>query len=132
MVKPDGSVVIVDFNQAYIYEFTIRHDTHPKKKDPTRLPPSPIQRYWPLPCGFADSVEDDGPWGHWVPERWLRDPELAAEWLVQTYRNSPRFEPPSQWWLDLAGHAMQSERVLRLLESLGRKPTAITDTTKTA
>lgn len=82
MVKPDGGVVIIDFNQAFIYEFTAHFDSHPKKRDPTLLPPSPIERCWPLPGGFADSVGHGAPWGHWIPQSWVQNKELAAKWLV--------------------------------------------------
>lgn len=122
IVKPDGSVVIVDFNQSYIYDFTARHDQHPRMLDPTQLPPSPIEQWWPIPCGFADAAVDDGRWGHWIPQRWLQDKVLAAEWLVETYRDDARFGRPSEWWLNRGFHASDGERVLRLLESLGRKP----------
>ncbi|KAL2021345.1 hypothetical protein VTK56DRAFT_7316 [Thermocarpiscus australiensis] len=122
IVKPDGSVVLVDFNQAYICEFTAMHDKHAKKQNPTLLPPSPIERYWPIPGGFASSVRDGGAWGHWVPQSWLQNKELAAQWLVETYRNTTRFRPPAQWFLDWECHESGSEKLLQLLESIGRKP----------
>jgi hypothetical protein len=122
MVKPDGTVVIIDFNQSYIYDFTAQHDQHPRMLDPTRLPPSPVEWWWPIPCGFADAVKDGGRWGHWVPQRWLQNKVLAAEWLVETYGSNVRFARPSEWWLNRGYHASDGEKVLRLLESLGRKP----------
>ncbi|KAL2196357.1 hypothetical protein P885DRAFT_60962 [Corynascus similis CBS 632.67] len=73
MVKPDGSVVLIDFNHAHIWGFTIRWDLHPKQRDPKSLPTNPIQRYWPLPCGFADSDGEIDPWADWIPRRWIED-----------------------------------------------------------
>ncbi|KAL2127513.1 hypothetical protein VTI74DRAFT_10621 [Chaetomium olivicolor] len=122
MVKPDGSVVIIDFNQAYIYDFTDACNYHPRRIDPSLLPPSPIEEYWSVPGRFANSVEDDGPWGEWVPKSWLQNKDLAAEWLVDAYRDSPRFRKPSEWWLNRSVHQDKSPKILRLLESLGRKP----------
>jgi len=121
IVKPDGSVVLFDFNQAHIWGFTIRWDLHPKQRDPKSLPTNPIQRYWPLPCGFADSEGEIAPWADWIPRRWIEDKNLAAEWLIQTYRDSPKFAPLDQWWLDWDLHGDPSPKVWGLLESLGRK-----------
>lgn len=120
MVKPDGSVSIIDFNHAYIYDFTPNYDMHPRTRElnPRPLPPSLIERLWPFPWGY----KADYPWIHWIPQRWIEDPSLAAEWLVETYRDDPRFMPPSAFWLNQETHDEAGEKALRLLESLGREP----------
>jgi hypothetical protein len=38
MVKPDSSVVLIDFNQAYIWGFTIRWGKHTKQQAPDLHP----------------------------------------------------------------------------------------------
>ena len=122
IVKPDGNAVIIDFNNVYMYDFTAMYDTHPRtrEKNPRPLPPSLIERFWPSPRGYKSCY----PWIHWIPERWIEDPTSAAEWLVETYRDDPRFMPPSEFWLNDDTHAESDERALRLLESLGRRPRA--------
>lgn len=122
MVKPDGSAVIIDFNNAYIYEFSARYDMHPRtrERNPRPLPPSLIERLWPFPFGF----KADDPWIHWIPQRWIENPILAAEWVVETYRDDPKFMPPSAFWLNQDIHEEAGEEALRLLESLGREPAA--------
>ena len=80
MVKPNASVVLVDFNQAHIWGFIIRWNKHPKQLAPGCLPTSPIQHYWPLlGYGFADSEGEYVPWANWVPRQWIEDKNLAAE-----------------------------------------------------
>jgi hypothetical protein len=122
MAKPDGSVVIIDFNQVLIDDFIGYDLQHPRQQNPDSLPPTPIEWLWPLPSGFANGPNKRGPWAKWIPQRWLEDQDLAAEWLVKTYRDSPRFRPPTAQFLNHPRHARRSERVQKLLESLGRTP----------
>ncbi|KAL2146237.1 hypothetical protein VTI28DRAFT_4816 [Corynascus sepedonium] len=53
MVKPEGRVVIIDFNSVYIYDFTPKYDMHPRtrKQNPRPSPPSIIERLWFYPIG---------------------------------------------------------------------------------
>jgi hypothetical protein len=121
MVRNDGRVVLIDFNQTMIYPYL--GAAHPKHgEDDSPLPPSPIQRYWKEP--FADSEEDGGPWGNWIPKAWLNNKELAAEWLLDTWGNPPpdKYEPLSSRFLNDPAHAKRSAKILRKLEKLGRKP----------
>ncbi|KAK3291583.1 uncharacterized protein B0H64DRAFT_409485 [Chaetomium fimeti] len=122
MVKPDGNVVIIDFNNVYIYDFTPSYDNHPRTREVNRwpLPPSMIERLWPFPFGY----KLDYTWKHWIPQRWIEDPSVAAEWVVETYRDDTRFRPPSAFWLNDELHEESGPKALRLLESLGRKPAA--------
>jgi hypothetical protein len=122
MVRPDGTAVIIDFNSAYIYEFSPRYDMHPRtrEKNPQPLPPSLIERLWPFPRGY----KPDYLWIHWIPQTWIKDPTLGAEWLVETYRDDPRFMPPSTFWLNRDFHEEDGVRAVRLLESLGRESAA--------
>ena len=122
IVNPDGSVVLIDFNQTYINRFSCHKPKHPKEENPTPFPPTPIERYWPLPRGFADGPEKRGRWADWIPKAWLSDKELAAEWLIQTYRNSPKYDSPFQDFLDGIYHHRRSKKILNLLEELGRNP----------
>jgi hypothetical protein len=80
-----------------------------------------IQRYWPLSCGFSGSEEGNAPWADWIPERWIEDENLAAEWLIQTHRDLTRFAPLDQWWLDWDLHGDPNPKVWSLLESIGCK-----------
>ncbi|KAL2141525.1 hypothetical protein VTI28DRAFT_2344 [Corynascus sepedonium] len=83
MVQPDGSVVIIDFNRAVVYPFYYR--PHPKYNEGAHpLPDSPIRRHWPFFPGVGTFADPGNPWASWVPQSWLKNPELAAEWLLET------------------------------------------------
>ncbi|KAK3290185.1 uncharacterized protein B0H64DRAFT_413585 [Chaetomium fimeti] len=112
MVRPDGSVAIIDFNHVTLYEFTIYGREHPRQLlDPAALPESPIQKYWPVPFGsVARGYEKSRVWGRWVPESWLGDLDLATEWLVETWRGSAKYAPLEQGWLDWTFHDRNSVR----------------------
>jgi hypothetical protein len=95
-------VVIIDFNHAIIYP--IIHWPHPKRrKDSDGLPTSPIESYWPFAPGGSSlgSVESEDPWVDWVPESWLKNQELAAEWLLETWgsASSHKYSPLSDYFL---------------------------------
>ncbi|KAG7290329.1 hypothetical protein NEMBOFW57_000329 [Staphylotrichum longicolle] len=127
MVKPDGSVVIIDFNQALVYDYTGYTFDDPRQLGPNCLPPSLIEWYWPIPGGFADGPDKCGSWAQWIPQRWLQDKELAAEWLINTYQDSPRFMPPTAEFLNWPAHTRLSQKIQRLLEGLRQFPKAIGD-----
>ncbi|KAL2173625.1 uncharacterized protein P884DRAFT_272997 [Thermothelomyces heterothallicus CBS 202.75] len=124
MVQPDGSVVIIDFNQAVVYPFYYR--PHPKYDEGAHpLPPSPIKRYWPFAPGAGTFADPGNQWASWVPQNWLENPELAAEWLLKTW-GSPtligKYAPLSDYFLNHPAHAERSEKLQAALEKLGRKP----------
>jgi serine/threonine protein kinase len=127
MVQPDGCVVIIDFNQAVVSRFR-RHGSHPKYfEDAPHLPPSPIRRYWPWAPGganFADNEKYGGPWARWIPQSWLDNTELAAEWLLRTWGNPPpnKYAPLDDYFLNHPAHKERAPRVIAMLEKLGRKP----------
>lgn len=52
MVKPDSRIVIIDFNQATIYDFIRYNLKHPKRINTDSLPLTPIEWHWPLPERF--------------------------------------------------------------------------------
>ncbi|KAK4143642.1 uncharacterized protein C8A04DRAFT_37258 [Dichotomopilus funicola] len=127
IVRPNGKVVIIDFNVAQLFNFTYYGDDHPRQlgpDDPYALtqPESPIMRYWPIPFGGAYTGWESSMWKHWVPTAWIEDPNRSTEWLVKTYRGDTRFAPLSQRWLNTFSHSQLDPRAVRLLESLGRKP----------
>ncbi|KAG7293834.1 hypothetical protein NEMBOFW57_003892 [Staphylotrichum longicolle] len=130
LVRDDGTVVIVDFNQAFIYRY-IDHQQHPKYfEDEPQLPPSPIQRYWPFVLGGSGltSTEDSGStWANWIPQSWLGNQDLAAEWLLKTWEDSPpgRYRPLEEEFLNHPSHAQRGKKVLAALERLGRKPASM-------
>ncbi|KAK4118959.1 hypothetical protein N657DRAFT_323490 [Parathielavia appendiculata] len=126
MVRPDGSVVLIDFNQAVVYPFHYR--SHPKhNKDARPLPHSPIERHWPFAPGtgtFADPGNQGNQWASWVPQSWLQNPELAAEWLLKTW-GSPapgKYAPLSDYFFNHPAHAERSRKLQAALEKLGREP----------
>lgn len=125
MVQPDDSVVIIDFNEAVVYPFHYR--PHPKYDGAAGahpLPPSPINRHWPFSPGAGNFVDPWNPWARWVPQNWLENPELAAEWLLKTW-GSPapgKYAPLSDYFLNHPAHAQRSKKIQAALEKLGRKP----------
>lgn len=123
MVQPDGSVVIIDFNQAVVDPFYYR--PHPKYDEGAYPPPgSPIWRHWPFSPGVGTFADPWNPWASWVPQSWLEDRELAAEWLLETWGNSTpgKYAPLSDYFLNHSAHAERSKKIQAALEKLGRKP----------
>lgn len=128
MVRDDGSVVLIDFNQAVVYPlFGHPHPKYWEGVPPLR--PSPIVRYWPFPTSrsrLADSDAQVGLWANWIPRRWLENKEYAAEWLLETWGAAPggKHEALPRYFLDAPEHVERGPKILRALERLGRKPVA--------
>jgi hypothetical protein len=123
MVEPDGSVLIFDFNQVEISPFQFQpHSKHSDNANP--LPKSPIERYWPYSPGTGTFIYPSKPWASWVPPRWLEDGELAAEWLLEAWRDPApgKYMPLSDYFLNHPAHAQRSKKLQAALEKLGRKP----------
>ena len=81
-------------------------------------PPSPIQESLHY---LGNMVTRGSPWRDWMPKAWHEQREKPQEWLVETFRDDARFAPIDENWLNSrAGKGLYSEKILRLLESLGR------------
>ena len=126
MVREDGTVVVIDFNAAMVFRFHGRE--HPKYfEDAPKLPTSPIQRFWPFvpyPSIIADPAHHGNPWAYWIPESWLENKELAAEWMLQTWKGDlgKKYRALPDDFLNHEAHMERSSKVLAMLEELGRKP----------
>ncbi|KAK4240542.1 hypothetical protein C8A03DRAFT_31359 [Achaetomium macrosporum] len=128
IVRDDGSVVVINFNQAVVHRFK-EHRNHPKYEEGAdKLPKSPIERRWPFaPAGtlakFATSDELGGPWGGWLLQGWFEDEELVAAWLLDTWECPlpGKYRPLSDYFLNHPGHAKRSQMILTRLERLGRR-----------
>ena len=126
MVRDDGTVALIDFNRAIVFRFYRRE--HPKYfEGAPKLPVSPITRCWPFPpVGniIADPGHHGNPWANWIPESWLQNKELAAEWLLQTWKGDlgKKYRVLGDDFLNHEAHKQRSRNVLAMLEELGRKP----------
>jgi hypothetical protein len=126
IVRDDGTVVLIDFNQAIVFRFSGRK--HPKYfEGAPKLPPSPLQRFWPFapyPSIIADPAHHGNPWGHWIPKSWLKNKELAAEWMLQTWKGDlgKKYRTLPDDFLNHEAHTERSSKVLAMFEELGRKP----------
>ncbi|KAK4042975.1 hypothetical protein C8A01DRAFT_44045 [Parachaetomium inaequale] len=128
IIRDDGSVVVLDFNQALVYRFAEQHPKH--RPGASRLAPSPIERYWPFAPGgttLADTEDSENPWASWIPHDWPQNQDLAAEWLLETWKDaSPsKYRPLSDYFLNHPAHVQRGRKVLATLEMLGRKPRAV-------
>jgi hypothetical protein len=127
MVRDDGTVVLVDFNLAVVFGF-FRWREHPKYLEgEPKLPVSPIRRYWPFsPVGqiIADPAHHGNPWANWIPESWFQNKELAAEWVLETWKDDvgKKYRALPDDFLNHEAHTQRSRKVLAMLEELGRKP----------
>ncbi|KAK4124609.1 hypothetical protein N657DRAFT_572214 [Parathielavia appendiculata] len=122
MVKPDGSIVLIDFDRATVFPFYYR--PHQKYKDGAPpVPHSPIEQFWPFSPGWS-IVTNRGSWADWFPQSWLMNREFVAEWLLETWGSPPpgKYAPLSKYFLDHPAHAKRSRKLQAALEKLGRKP----------
>jgi serine/threonine protein kinase len=127
MIRDDGSVVIIDFNKTVACRFSNREPRRKHGENTNLRPSSPIEDYWPFhPRGnlFAHPERPRGRWADWVPQTWLKDKELIAEWLLETWGSSvgDKYAPLSNYFLNHPAHAERSTKVQMALEKLGRKP----------
>ncbi len=118
MVKDDGSVVIINFNQAFMFKYGGREGDHPKRRGDPTLPESPIDRFWRRSLGMPE-------WDRWIPESWLNNKDLITEWFLETWAGADslgKYRPLSDSFLNDLTHKERSRKVLAALEKLGRKP----------
>jgi hypothetical protein len=94
IIRDDGTVVLIDFNQAVVFSFLNRQE-HPKY--------------------FEDAPK---------PESWLKNKELAAEWVFQTWKGDlgKKYRDLPDEFLNDEAHTQRSRKVLATLEELGRRP----------
>ncbi|KAK4197701.1 hypothetical protein QBC40DRAFT_267390 [Triangularia verruculosa] len=126
LVRQDGTVAIINFQQAILESYVVNCSVILDKILNRR---SPILRHWPLDIGKAgeswkavdtDADASGGSWAEWVPAAWLDNPNLAALWLLQTFSGDERYDPLPQHWLDSGEHNKASKEVLDALVSCGR------------
>jgi hypothetical protein len=131
MVRPDATVVLIDFNDSLSEELAAGGGgSHPRFADPAMLPPSPIQQSLQ---SVRSMVKRISPWYCWIPEGWRGDNDKIQEWLIDTFRDDARFAPLDDNWLNSSLHQKWcSDKILRLLESLGRKPAEGVEAEQTA
>jgi hypothetical protein len=127
MAQEDGSVVIIDLNQAEVRRFRRDCSELEFSEDSRRLTPSPLERHWPFApgCGtFANIWGGGTAWADWIPQSWHKNKELAAEWVLKTWASPPpdKYRPLSDYFLNHRAHKRRSPRLLEALEKLGRKP----------
>ncbi|KAK3901464.1 hypothetical protein C8A05DRAFT_44879 [Staphylotrichum tortipilum] len=115
-LTPRNVMVVV---YRFFYEPHCKHD---ENADP--LPDSPIECYWPFPPGSGTLTSPGSPWASWVPPSWLKDPEQAAEWVLETWASpvSGKYAPLTDYFLNHPDHARRSKKLQAALEKLGRRP----------
>jgi len=114
-------VTLVDFNIAYVFRHCDRgRQTIKHLGLGEGLPLSPIERYW-----VSGNFAYGGDYNEWIPESWAVADDnydvthfLAAQWLIHTWRASPRFRPPSDEFLNLPTHKCADEPFRQLIEEL--------------
>ncbi|KAK4195831.1 hypothetical protein QBC40DRAFT_15531 [Triangularia verruculosa] len=122
LCEEDDSVKLINFTRARLYS-CMRGNDHPNKyanddiAEP-RKPESPIEMYWPFRPSSDNFLRADGPFRYWIPETWIADPELAAQWLVDTFQSSSKYQAPSDFFLNLEYHKKLKEPTLDLVISL--------------
>lgn len=116
-------VTLIDFNAAYVLHRCNDGLERIKKLGlGKRLPMSPIQRYWP---GTKFVYGSDFSW--WLPERWRVEDApgyrhscyvFAVKWLIRRWRASPKFQPPSDDFLNCPYRQPREEPFPQLLNEL--------------
>jgi hypothetical protein len=116
-------VTLIDFNAAYVlHRYDRGRETIKRLGLGKGLPTSPIQRYWPATDFVYGS---DYSW--WIPERWrVEDDEgnrdasyvFAVKWLIGRWRASPKFQPPSDDFLNCPYHQEKDEPFPQLINEL--------------
>ncbi|CAI4212381.1 unnamed protein product [Parascedosporium putredinis] len=91
IISPSASrperIILVDFANSTVFALTEHGMAYKQESEVGNdlLPPSPISRHWA--CGFLTRFRQ------WVPPAWLRDKELAQEWLCFRWWDSTDFQP---------------------------------------
>jgi serine/threonine protein kinase len=123
--KAVSRVTLIDFNNAYVLPRCDRgRKTMKSLGIGEGLPLSPIERWW-----FGDDFSYGGEYTGWIPERWCiknedgnRDADasyaIATKWLIDRWKTSPKFQPPSEEFLDPSYHENLGEPFSQLVEGL--------------
>jgi hypothetical protein len=112
-------VALIDFNNAFVLHRSDRGRQIIENLGLGKgLPGSPIERYW-----SGSQFAYGGSFHDWILESWaVEDDEyqvshvLAAKWLIDTWRASTRFQPPSEEFLNQESHGRMGEPFRRLIE----------------
>ena len=145
LIRQDNTVAIINFEQATVYSWVERwgepgdmqaYPDHPRyAKDAPSLQPNPLCLHWPFvrcswPC--RSPLVSAACWSHlppirksrwwqWIPEDWVDNPELAAIWLLETFKSADPniYGPLPDSFLNSS--EQKGRDLIKLLENLGRK-----------
>ena len=116
-------LTLIDFNAAYVAHRCERGlETIKRLGLGKGLPTSPIQRYWP---GMDFAYGSKYSW--WIPESWRVEDDdgnrdashvIAAKWLIHRWRASPKFQPPSEDFLNRSYHQERDEPYPQLINEM--------------
>ncbi|KAK4153551.1 hypothetical protein C8A00DRAFT_33712 [Chaetomidium leptoderma] len=116
-------VALIDFNAAYVLHRCERGRNAIKTLGIGEgLPMSPIENEWP-----GTSFAYGGKYSGWIPENWCVEDDdgnrdashiIAAKWLINRWKTSPKFQPPSDYFLNSQNHQGMDEPYPQLVEEL--------------
>lgn len=114
-------VALIDFNHAYVLHRCDRGRERAADLGLEKgLPISPIEHYW-----TSGKFAYGNDYSHWIPESWaVADEEyavthlLSRKWLINRWRASPKFQPPSEDFLNWQCHEMMGEPYQQLVKEL--------------
>jgi hypothetical protein len=120
---PVSRVTLIDFNAALVLHRCDRGRQAAAALGIGKgLPISPIEEKWP-----GASFAYGGKYSEWIPKSWcIQDDDgnrdasyiLAAKWLINRWKASPKFQPPSDEFLTCSSNYGLDEPFPQLIEEL--------------
>jgi hypothetical protein len=116
-------VTLIDFNAAHVFHRCDRgRQAIAGLGIGKGLPMSPIEEEWP-----GTSFAYGGKYSGWIPKSWCVEDDdgnrdasyvLAAKWLINRWKASPKFQPPSDDFLNCPSNHGMDEPFPQLLREL--------------
>ncbi|KAK0736562.1 hypothetical protein B0T21DRAFT_348607 [Apiosordaria backusii] len=120
IIRKGGTLAFIGFTSVSLYHYFNRR-VHPKHfiEGAPNKAMSPIEQYWPFQPIVEEEFTACGPWRHWLPESWVADVDLFAQWLIKTWAYSDKYQPlPVEWMFQKMFQDKRKPETRELMEKM--------------